>query len=138
MIPYQNRVPVYWGTSFDSTSSRIYIHFAQLILSKRFCEFDFGPLENLATYGQSIPPAYPLYNITFKDIYLFNGLNDLLADKTDVHRLATELPSILIMINQLLLLSLLIQLLVYIYRRKTIEDNLVATLDTLGLQFGHP
>jgi hypothetical protein len=60
-------------------------------LNHSFKKFDYGLVENLKVYGQVNPPNYPLSNITSKNIALFRGLNDLLADNTDVNLLVREL-----------------------------------------------
>ncbi|CAG2171093.1 unnamed protein product [Oppiella nova] len=49
------------------------------------------PLEPILKYGQSQPPSYPLCNITSRNIALFRGLNDLLADTMDVSLLVQDL-----------------------------------------------
>lgn len=45
------------------------------------------PDSNQARYAQSKPPQYPLGNITSKNIYLFRGLGDTLADDYDAKNL---------------------------------------------------
>ncbi|CAG2110162.1 unnamed protein product, partial [Medioppia subpectinata] len=86
-----SRLPAIFGNAFDDTSSRIYLHFAQLILNDKFSQFNYGTDGNVAKYGQLSAPEYPLGNITSQDIVLVHGLNDLLADVLDVQRLANKI-----------------------------------------------
>ena len=78
----------------DDTSSRVLLHYAQAINTGRFAQFDFGPILNLGLYNQIQSPNYPLGNITSKDIYLFQGLNDKLADPLDARRLYRRIPGL--------------------------------------------
>ncbi|CAG2165713.1 unnamed protein product [Oppiella nova] len=65
-------LPAIFGNGFADTSSRIYLHFAQLILNNRFSQFDYGPIENLVKYKQLVAPEYPLHNISSENIILVN------------------------------------------------------------------
>ncbi len=87
----QTRVPVDAAHSAATVSTWVYAHLAQLVANRCFKRFDYGIVENLKRYGQIIAPNYPLCNITSKNIALFHGLNDLLADDTDVRLLVQEL-----------------------------------------------
>lgn len=84
-------VPVNMGHSAAVTSTWIYAHLAQLVADDRYGMMDFGPTENMQRYGNEQAPLYPLANITSPNIALFRGLNDPLADNTDVERLVNEL-----------------------------------------------
>ncbi|XP_054154612.1 lysosomal acid lipase/cholesteryl ester hydrolase-like [Oppia nitens] len=91
-------VPVDAAHSAATVSTWVYAHLAQLVVSKRFRMFDYGLTENGRRYGssgggggQSLPPSYPLGNITSRNIALFRGLNDLLADNQDVQLLVQQL-----------------------------------------------
>ena len=42
------------------TSFRCACHFRQLMLSRKFCKYDFGKPENLLRYNQEEPPSYNL------------------------------------------------------------------------------
>ncbi|CAG2172003.1 unnamed protein product, partial [Oppiella nova] len=84
-------VPIDAAHSGASVSTWVYGHLAQLVVNKCFRRFDYGIRENIRRYGQSQPPSYPLCNITSKNIALFRGLNDLLADTMDVSLLVQDL-----------------------------------------------
>lgn len=57
--------------------------------------FDYGTAElNERQYGQTVPPEYPLANITSPNIALFRGKNDALADVSDVNHLVSRLTGI--------------------------------------------
>jgi hypothetical protein len=68
---------------------------AQRVDLKNFAFYDYGTLRNSKIYGQSIPPNYNLSAITSKNIILISGVNDFLADPTDVDRLRSRLTGYL-------------------------------------------
>uniref|UniRef100_A0A1A9WZW0 Lipase n=1 Tax=Glossina brevipalpis TaxID=37001 RepID=A0A1A9WZW0_9MUSC len=68
-------------------------HYLQLIESKRFCRYDYGPQRNMKYYGQPIPPDYPLENVTVP-VGLYYTLNDELSSEIDVQNLASHLPNV--------------------------------------------
>ncbi|CAH0402464.1 unnamed protein product [Chilo suppressalis] len=74
-----------------TTSRKNFDHCAQISLKKRFAQFDYG-LDNLKVYGSLVPAEYPLSNITTR-VALLVGLNDPLADVTDVKILRDKLPN---------------------------------------------
>ncbi|XP_063627478.1 lipase 1-like [Cydia splendana] len=75
------------------TSRKNFMHVNQLVLSKRFCEFDYGPKGNLDHYGYVVPPDYNLHQVTTK-VALFVGENDVLCTVKDVDILRSILPNV--------------------------------------------
>ncbi|CAG9793269.1 unnamed protein product [Diatraea saccharalis] len=74
-----------------STSRKNLEHCAQVMTRKKFAQFDYG-LANLMIYGSLEPPEYPLANINVP-VGLLVGLNDKIADVTDVKILRDRLPN---------------------------------------------
>ncbi|XP_062545372.1 lipase 3-like [Armigeres subalbatus] len=66
------------------------IHYGQGINSGRFQQYDRGTLGNVANYGSTTPPDYPLRNIT-APVFLHYGDNDWLAAVPDVRLLHRQL-----------------------------------------------
>jgi len=62
------------GASFKQVN-----HFRQLVIAKKFQQYDYGPDKNTELYGQSSPPLYDMGKIRDVPIALFCGSNDLLA-----------------------------------------------------------
>lgn len=89
-------LPVYLDQQPSGTSTRPYVHYAQLHKSKKpmFKKFDFGsPTINQARYGSSEPPFYNLSNIK-TPVALWTSDKDLLVDPQDVHLLSHVLPNV--------------------------------------------
>lgn len=84
-------VPVNVAHSAATTSTWVYAQLAQMVATNRYGMMDFGERENIRRYGSNQPPAYPLGNISSPNIALFRGMNDPLADETDVERLVNDL-----------------------------------------------
>jgi hypothetical protein len=78
----------------DGTSTLILAHLAQRVDLKNFAFYDYGILKNAKIYGQSMPPNYNLSAITSKNIILISGVNDFLAEPTDVDILRSQLKGI--------------------------------------------
>jgi homoserine acetyltransferase len=66
------------GASFKQVN-----HFRQLILAKKFQEYDYGDVQNIERYGQPFPPLYDLENIKNIPIALLGGETDRLASMQD-------------------------------------------------------
>jgi len=60
------------GGSFDTM-----VHYAQMIQSGKFRQYDYGRAKNILIYNSMEPPEYNLTNITIP-IALFYGPGDLL------------------------------------------------------------
>ncbi|KAI5651806.1 alpha/beta hydrolase fold domain-containing protein [Phthorimaea operculella] len=88
------QVPVITGHYPSSFSLRQMIHYGQLVNSGRFQRYDFGTVQNLARYGQAIPPDYPLARITTPVALFYTRANDWISDYTDVLKLRAALPNV--------------------------------------------
>ncbi|XP_048511304.1 uncharacterized protein LOC105694084 [Athalia rosae] len=87
-------LPVILGHVPAGASTKQFVHYAQLYNSKKFRQFDYLiPYRNRQKYNQSEPLEYNLRNIEVP-MAIFYASNDLLADYTDVERLAGELPNV--------------------------------------------
>ncbi|XP_065321807.1 gastric triacylglycerol lipase-like [Gordionus sp. m RMFG-2023] len=86
-------VPVLASHVPSGTSSKNFVHFAQLITSKKFQKFDFGLLKNLAIYRSSTPPDYDLSKYDVPTVILW-GDQDLMAGPIDVSYLISKLKTV--------------------------------------------
>lgn len=68
------------------------VHFAQLVMSRKFQMFDYLS-ENQKYYNQSTPPIYDIRNVK-TPVALYWGKQDWLADPTDVEYLRKTLPNL--------------------------------------------
>lgn len=86
------RYDVVAGHDPAGTSTMNMVHWEQLTKINNFQKHDYGTDGNMAKYGQPNPPLYNLGNIEH-EVYLFAGMEDYLADPTDVLRLKDELKN---------------------------------------------
>ena len=86
-------IPTYMDHIPEGTSTRPFVHYAQLYLSARFESYDYGELGNYQHYGQATPLDYNLKKVTAPTA-LFKGDADDLADMIDVDLLINELPNV--------------------------------------------
>lgn len=70
--------PVQFILNPDTIGIDVVTHYSQIILSKKFEQFDYGSVTNLIVYGSITPPEYNLTNISVK-VALYVGANDWLA-----------------------------------------------------------
>lgn len=68
------------------------IHYAQMVHSGKFRQFDWGEAGNLERYGSSTPPEYKLENIK-APINLFFSDVDGVIHYPDVFKLLERLPN---------------------------------------------
>ena len=89
-------LPIILGHEPGGTSTRTVVHFAQEVLSRRFCKYDFGSAElNKKHYnGSSKPPSYDLTAVKVP-VALMWAKNDWLADPEDVKKFRPQLPNII-------------------------------------------
>lgn len=88
-----SRIQVYVSETPAGTSTRNLQHWQQGILVDTFQKYDFGSEEeNIAHYGQAIPPLYDLGNLRVPTA-LFAGGHDYLADPKDVQKILNEAPA---------------------------------------------
>ncbi|KAJ8985389.1 hypothetical protein NQ317_007546 [Molorchus minor] len=71
-------------------ATRQLVHYGQEIQSGRFCQYDYGYLENLNKYGALTPPDYNLALIT-SPVHMIYSVNDWMAGLKDVDRLCEGL-----------------------------------------------
>lgn len=74
------------------SSTRQFVHYAQLLTSGRFCQYDHGLLGNLKQYGWIKPPDYPLEKIKIP-VYLHYSSNDAFVNEKDLYTLYAKLPN---------------------------------------------
>jgi len=65
----------------------------QHVASGEFKMYDYGKKGNLARYGRRRPPLYSL-NFVTTPVVLFWGMNDKIAERRDIARLASRLPNL--------------------------------------------
>ena len=65
-------------------------HYIQIIWSKRFAPYDYGPERNFELYGSKVPPEYPLDRVTVP-VNFHYGLADKIVDATGVEWVAAKL-----------------------------------------------
>ncbi|CAK1579885.1 unnamed protein product [Parnassius mnemosyne] len=76
-----------------SVSSKNVVHIGQVVLRRKFAQFDYGPEQNLALYNARSPPKYDLRKVRMK-IAVFLGGNDGLSTTGDTELLRDELPNV--------------------------------------------
>lgn len=69
------------------------VHYAQLINSKQFQQWDYGPFENKNRYGSYRPPSYKLNQVK-APVYLIYSKKDMLSAEEDVNRLYNSLGNV--------------------------------------------
>lgn len=85
-------IPVITGHTPAGASTKNLVHYAQLIRSGRFRQYDHGTIGNMNRYRSINPPAYNLQNIRAQ-VALHYSMNDWLAHVDDVFRLNNALPN---------------------------------------------
>lgn len=84
-------VPPLYGHFPDGTSSRVLAHLAQRVTRNTFSYYDFGEEKNQKIYNTPTAPVYNLSRINLKSMILLSGINDFLADPTDVDMIRSQL-----------------------------------------------
>lgn len=74
-------------------STKTFVHFFQIYLSKRFQRFDFGAERNKILYSTAQPPEFPISQIT-APVNLFVSDSDWFSTVEDVKTLRTKMPNI--------------------------------------------
>ncbi|CAG9787936.1 unnamed protein product [Diatraea saccharalis] len=85
-------MPVIIGHSPRSVARKVIDHMVQVRNSRRFQLYDYGMAANLKKYGSTMPPEYPLKEITTK-VELLVGPNDQQAHIKDVQILKQTLSN---------------------------------------------
>ncbi|XP_032677319.1 lipase 3-like [Odontomachus brunneus] len=83
-------LPTILGHVPAGASTKQFVHYAQLITSGKFQQFDYGFFGNLGIYNSIFPPKYDLSKIRVP-IALHYSSNDWLSDVRDVDQLYNEL-----------------------------------------------
>jgi len=86
-------IPTYLDHLPEGTSTRPFVHYAQLYLSGKFESYDYGEEGNLEHYGQPNPINYDLGKVTAPTA-IFKADADDLADLIDIDLLVNELPNV--------------------------------------------
>ncbi|CAN7988476.1 unnamed protein product [Ixodes hexagonus] len=89
------RLPVFISHTPAGTSVKNMVHFAQMVLHKRFQKYDYGSEKNRMVYGQVTPPEYNVSRVAVP-VALYWSLNDWFADPTDVALLSKRLPNLVL------------------------------------------
>jgi pimeloyl-ACP methyl ester carboxylesterase len=76
----------------ETISVKKFIHFAQLVFSKKFRPFDYDE-RNFKFYGKPTPPDYNLKNI-ITPTYIYAGERDGLVSPIDLLHLKNSLPNV--------------------------------------------
>lgn len=87
------RLPVIATHIPAGVSTKTFIHFFQIYLSKRFQRFDYGPERNKKLYSSSTPPEFPISLIT-APVNLFVSDSDWFSTLEDVKTLRNRMPNI--------------------------------------------
>lgn len=69
-------------------------HLAQMSISGRFCQYDYGPQTNMEKYGSPQPPDYQLSRVTLP-VLQFYSPGDRFVDERDIKKLADNLPALI-------------------------------------------
>lgn len=86
-------LPVIYAHYPSGGSVKQLVHYAQLIKSAQFRNYDYGPADNIAKYGTAVPPDYPLNNVNCP-VAIFYAVNDWLTSADSTERLIGLLPNI--------------------------------------------
>ncbi|XP_013198704.1 lipase 3-like [Amyelois transitella] len=86
-------LPVVYGHYPAGASTKQAIHYTQGVISSRFQNYDYGPLQNMLEYGAAVPPDYPLQNVSCP-IALFYSTNDWLTSTADIVRFLNIVPNV--------------------------------------------
>lgn len=86
----QTLIPPLLATFPAGGSLNQIIHFAQLIISKRFQQFDWGSKINQKKYGTSNPPDFPIQRIKASTFFYYSN-GDFLSSDIDVRSLLRSL-----------------------------------------------
>jgi len=88
-------IPTYLDHIPEGTSTRPFVHYAQLYVSGNFEAYDYGELGNWQHYGQATPLDYDLKKVTAPTA-IFKADADDLADLVDIDLLVNELPNVVL------------------------------------------
>ena len=95
----QSRVGVFMNHYPSGSSLKSFEHFAQIIISGRFQNYDYGHEINMQIYGHEIPPIFDLSKIKDAKTIMIVGEYDLLSSEKDNEWLQDELGDNVIFYN---------------------------------------
>jgi lysosomal acid lipase/cholesteryl ester hydrolase len=84
-------LPKFMEHSPAGSSSKVFFHYGQNIVSGDFKQYDYGEEKNMEIYGQMTPPPYDFSKITASTA-MYYGENDLLADRIVGHTSRSSNP----------------------------------------------
>ncbi|KYN02783.1 Lipase 3 [Cyphomyrmex costatus] len=90
----KSMLPLIFGHSPAGSSVKQFIHFSQLITTGSFRKFDYGTKINLTLYGSTQPPKYTLERVKVP-VVIFYSENDFINHRTNVQKLAENLPNVI-------------------------------------------
>ncbi|KAJ0182198.1 hypothetical protein K1T71_001567 [Dendrolimus kikuchii] len=91
-------LPVLFSHFPCGSSTKQIIHYAQLVESHAFRQYDNGKAGNKIKYGTEEPPSYDVSKITVP-VAIFYSDNDWLSNFTDVKTLIDQMPNIVEVYN---------------------------------------
>lgn len=75
-------IPIILGHEPGGASIKTVVHYAQEVISGRFCKFDYGSSQaNMKVYNTTYPPDYDLKKVRGFPVTLVYSKNDWLADE---------------------------------------------------------
>ncbi|XP_053594558.1 uncharacterized protein LOC103571606 [Microplitis demolitor] len=86
-------LPAILGHVPAGSSVKQFLHFSQLVKSRKFRQFDYGLMGNFRRYGTLSPPEYDLSKVT-TPVVLHYCINDWLSSVIDVETLSRKLPNV--------------------------------------------
>jgi len=86
-------IPTYLDHIPEGTSTRPFVHYAQLYMNGKFESYDYGESGNEEHYGQPGPVQYQLDRVTAPTA-IFKSDADDLADLVDIDLLVNQLPNV--------------------------------------------
>lgn len=89
----RNIIPEIVANTPAGASVKQFVHYAQLVNSKKFRRFDYGWFRNVFTYGSFSPPEYPVERVSCP-LVLYYSSNDWWAAVADVQMLKDRLVSV--------------------------------------------
>ncbi|XP_069696794.1 lipase 3-like [Periplaneta americana] len=90
----QTLIPVYFNNMFSGSSTKQIMHYAQIFKSGRFCQYDYGLIDNLIRYHSIHPPSYNISEVKIP-VALFYADGDKFGDVIDVKKLYKKLPNVI-------------------------------------------
>ncbi|BBN14683.1 lysosomal acid lipase/cholesteryl ester hydrolase [Marchantia polymorpha subsp. ruderalis] len=81
----KDKVPLYLQYYPQPSSTKIIAHYAQILRKGPFRKYDFGRIQNVAHYNQSIPPEYAFSKFpSAVPLLMVSGTQDAIANTVDV------------------------------------------------------